>query len=102
MSDEEIRALLATRRCGAPSASASDLNKQILDLLHQHGSLSTTALAESAQETTDNLAGRLNALTRLGLLQLREDERGVAVYSLSPTGTRARGIAYLSIHEAQD
>lgn len=96
--DAEISALLGDRR-GAPSPSASDINQRILDLLHQSRSLSAVALAEATHEEIEEVRGRLNALTRLGLLQLNNDSEGPAIYSLSPTGMRARDLAYLSIQQ---
>jgi hypothetical protein len=89
---------LGDRRRGAPSPSASDINQRILELLHQRGSLSEVALAEATHEEIEHVKGRLNALTRLGLLQSSKDSEGLTIYSLSTTGARARGLAYLSIH----
>ena len=96
--DVETNALLGDRRRGAPSPSASDINQRILELLNESGSLSAIVLAETTHEKIEDLKGRLNALTRLGLLQVNKDSEGLAIYSLSPTGARARGLAYLSIH----
>jgi predicted ArsR family transcriptional regulator len=96
--DPEISGLLGDRRRGSPSPSASDINQRILELLHERGSLSAGALAEAIHEAIEHVNGRLNALTRLGLLQASKDGEGLAIYSLSSTGARAHGLAYLSIH----
>jgi hypothetical protein len=98
--DAEIRAFLWDRGRRAPSPSASDFNEQILNLLHQSGSLSAFAVAETTHKDINEANGRLNALTRLGLLHVGKDASGSTIYSLSPTGSRARGLTYLSIRQA--
>jgi hypothetical protein len=96
--DLEISALLNDRRRGSPSPSASDINQRILESLHERGSLSAVALAEVAHEEIEHINGRLSALTSLGLLQCKKDDEGMTIYFLSTSGIRARGLAYLSIH----
>jgi DNA-binding transcriptional ArsR family regulator len=86
------------RRRGGASPSASDINQRILELLHESGSQSAVSLAEATHEEINEVKGRLNALARLGLLDAnKEDGHGLMIYSLSPTGARARALAYLSI-----
>jgi hypothetical protein len=97
--DAEFSVRPDDRRRGAPSPSASEINQRILDLLHEKGALSAAAIAEATREEIERVKGRVNALTRLGLLHSKEHSNGLTIYSLSSTGARAHELAYLSIHQ---
>jgi hypothetical protein len=97
MTNAQRRRLRNILRRGTPSPSASNINNEILQLIHVRGPLSECELSKLMNTDMLEVAGRVGALTRLGLLQKEGEADGQGLYRLSKTGERARQLTYLSI-----
>lgn len=94
----DMRLSPQTRRAsGEPSANASSLNYDIIELLAAGNSVAESDLFDTFASQSTILAERLAILARLGFLSVSENADAKKIYQLSKLGQYAHTSTYFAI-----